>query len=83
MPSAMSSDSAPVGMDSTSIEDFSPIFMTEPLPYCFSIWLSAISSAFSRSRAILLSSLLFAVSSGGGSWTEPGRRSVSDRTDGL
>ena len=27
----------------------SPIFMTEPLPNCFSIWPSAISSALSRS----------------------------------
>jgi hypothetical protein len=37
MPRAMSRESAPVGMDSTFIEPFSPIFMTEPLPNCFSI----------------------------------------------
>jgi hypothetical protein len=28
---------APVGIDSIAIEPFSPIFMTEPLPNCFSI----------------------------------------------
>ena len=30
----------------------SPIFMTEPLPNCFSIWPSAMSSALSRSTIV-------------------------------
>jgi hypothetical protein len=39
---------------STFIVPFSPIFMIEPLPWLFSIWLRAISSALSRSTGALL-----------------------------
>jgi hypothetical protein len=41
MPSAMSSISEPVGTTSTISATRSPMRMTEPLPNCFSIWLSA------------------------------------------
>ena len=53
MPRATSSDSAPVGMDSMFMAVFSPIFMTEPWPNCFSIWLSAMSSDLCRSFIFL------------------------------
>jgi hypothetical protein len=33
-------------MASIAMVPFSPIFMTEPLPNCFSIWLRAISRFF-------------------------------------
>ena len=56
MPSARSSASAPVGMDSMFMWRFSPIRMIDPLPNCFSIWPSAMSSALSRSMSF--SSLL-------------------------
>ena len=39
-------------MASMFISPLSLIFMTEPLPNCFSIWLSAISRALSRSTAV-------------------------------
>ena len=56
MPRARSRARAPVEIASTAIVPFSPIFMTEPLPNCFSIWPSAISSAFSRSTVMSVSS---------------------------
>ncbi len=46
MPSARSRARAPVEIDSIAMVPFSPIFMTEPLPNCFSIWLRAISRVF-------------------------------------
>ena len=49
IPSARSSASAPVGIASIPTWPRSPSFMIEPLPNCLSIWLSAISSALSRS----------------------------------
>ena len=49
MPSARSRASAPVGMASTPTLPRSPSCMIEPLPNCFSIWPSAMSSALSRS----------------------------------
>ena len=48
-PRARSRARAPVGIVSIFMLPFSPIFMTEPLPNCFSIWPSAISRALSRS----------------------------------
>jgi len=41
----MSSISEPVGMASTGSTTRSPMRITEPLPNCFSIWLSAADSA--------------------------------------
>ena len=49
MPSARSSESAPVDTASIAIDPRSPIRMMEPLPNCLSICESAISSALSRS----------------------------------
>ena len=49
---------APVGIDSIAMWTVSPIRMIEPLPNCFSIWLSAVPEAFSRSSVICLSSPL-------------------------
>ena len=48
MPSATSSESEPVEIDGMATWAWSFIFMTEPLPYCRSIWLSAASSGCSR-----------------------------------
>src|SRR6202034_331164 len=48
-PSAISSPNDPVGIESTSyVAPASPKRMTEPLPNCFSIWLSAAARAFLR-----------------------------------
>src|SRR3984885_14317418 len=48
-PSAISSPNDPVGIESTSyVAPASPKRMTEPLPNCFSIWLSAEARAFLR-----------------------------------
>src|ERR1700744_3895452 len=58
MPSAMSSAIAPVEIESIPHVRLSPIFIPEPLPNCFSIWLSAASSAFSRSIPASLSDRL-------------------------
>src|SRR5215213_6786598 len=49
----MSRASAPVGIVSIDMVVLSPMRMIEPLPYCFSIWLIAISRALSRSTAEL------------------------------
>ena len=52
MPRAMSSESDPVEIAPTvMLAVASPIFMMAPLPYCFSIWLSARSSARFRSAS--------------------------------
>src|SRR5690606_19381489 len=45
MPSAVSSSSEPVGITGTTSATRSPMRMTEPLPYCFSIWVRAAESA--------------------------------------
>jgi len=45
-PSAMSSPSEPVEIDSTCMVSFEPNFITEPLPNARSICASAASSAF-------------------------------------
>src|SRR3546814_10156952 len=45
MPSALSSSSEPVGITGTTSATRSPMRMTEPLPYCFSIWVRAAESA--------------------------------------
>src|SRR5271167_3970136 len=48
-PSAMSRPNEPDGIESTSyVAPASPKRITEPLPNCFSIWLSAAASAFLR-----------------------------------
>src|SRR5258708_247487 len=48
-PSAISRPNEPVGIESTSyVAPASPKRMTEPLPNCFSIWLSAAARAFFR-----------------------------------
>src|SRR5512134_2592735 len=52
MPSATSSESAPVEIDGMETWAWSLIFMTEPLPYCRSIWLSAASRACSRVESV-------------------------------
>src|SRR5262245_26678424 len=53
MPSAMSSESEPDEIVSTSIDlVFLPSFMMEPLPNCRSIWESAASSAFDLSMDV-------------------------------
>src|ERR1700722_2837801 len=59
MPSAMSRARAPVGIDSILKFMFSPMRMIEPLPNCFSIWLSAASRAFERSSVAIAVSLFF------------------------
>src|SRR5450432_2816333 len=52
-PSAISSPNEPVGIESTSyVAPASPSRMTEPLPNCFSIWLSAAARAFLRFSSI-------------------------------
>src|SRR4051794_25928619 len=51
MPSARSSDSAPVEIASTGTVALSPSFITEPCPNCFSIWLTAAVSAASLAWA--------------------------------
>jgi hypothetical protein len=48
MPRARSRARAPVGTVSMAIEPLSPIFMTAPVPNCFSIWLRARSRALPR-----------------------------------
>src|SRR5690606_15182930 len=45
MPRAVSSSSEPVGITGTTSATRSPMRMTEPLPYCFSIWVRAADSA--------------------------------------
>jgi hypothetical protein len=66
MPSAMSSPSEPVDVDSISATGLSPPSrMIEPLPNCRSIWASAESSAFCRSLLRLsVMSRRFAVAMG-------------------
>jgi hypothetical protein len=63
MPSAMSSPSEPVDVDSMSFTGLSPPNrMIEPLPNCRSIWASAESSAFCLSLLRLsVMSRMFAV----------------------
>ena len=51
MPSAMSSEIAPVGITSTGARASSPSRMIEPLPNCRSIWARAVSRALSLSPA--------------------------------
>ena len=43
---AISKFNAPVEIASTFIDLYSPSFITEPFPNCFSIWLIAASNAF-------------------------------------
>ncbi len=65
MPSARSSDSAPVGMASTlTCAPSSPMRMTEPLPNWRSIWVSAPCRAASRALPALLGVLVACCSSG-------------------
>src|SRR5262245_40411122 len=52
IPRATSSESAPVEMDGMATWAWSLIFMTEPLPYCRSIWLNAASRACSRVESV-------------------------------
>ncbi len=54
MPSATSSAIAPVGITSSAARVSSPSRMTEPLPNCRSMLASAVSSAFSRSAAMVI-----------------------------
>ena len=58
MPSATSRAMDPVGMTSIGARTSSPRRITEPLPYCLSIWASAASSAFSRSAVAMKISFL-------------------------
>src|SRR5215212_10137851 len=51
MPSARSREIDPVGITWIGTRVSSPRRITEPLPYCLSIWASATSSALSRSSA--------------------------------
>jgi hypothetical protein len=64
MPRAMSSPREPVEMASMlPMAVPSPIRITDPLPNCFSIWLSAAASAFLRFSSILVTC---------GQWLDPG-----------
>src|SRR6516162_10015651 len=53
MPSATSSEIAPVGITSIGTRASSPSRMTEPRPNCRSIWASAVSRALSLSPTLL------------------------------
>src|SRR5690606_30364363 len=69
MPSAVSSSSEPVGITGTTSATRSPMRMTEPLPYCFSIWVRAAESA----RFLFSSIVVVLVMVCMGRWKECGR----------
>src|SRR5918994_4157531 len=71
MPRARSSESAPVGTASMAMVPFSPIFMTEPLPNCFSIWPRAMSRFFCRSTGWSCPAVVRSGAAAGRRWPGP------------
>src|SRR5690606_28651189 len=69
MPSAVPSSSDPVGITGTTSATRSPMRMTEPLPYCFSIWVTAADSARFLFSSIVVVLVMLCM----GRWGQSGR----------